>query len=80
MSDVVALKLSRAEAAAFLTARGYRISVATLGKYACVGGGPAFEKFGRRPLYTESSLIEWAKKKTTPPKPHTSWQEGGQNA
>lgn len=79
MSDVVVPKLSRAEAAAFLTARGYRISVATLGKYACVGGGPVFEKFGRRPLYTESSLIEWAKNKTTAPQPHTSWSGGGTN-
>ena len=36
-------RLSRAEAAAFLSERGFRVAYATLNKYASVGGGPVFE-------------------------------------
>jgi hypothetical protein len=53
------------QAAAFLTDRGFRIAPATLNKLRCVGGGPAFEKFGRRPLYSETSLLEWVRARTT---------------
>lgn len=74
MTDLIVRRMSRAEAAAYLTSNGYRVSVATLSKYACVGGGPMFEKFGRRPLYTERALLDWVKKKTSPPQPHTSWK------
>src|SRR5262245_35337986 len=53
------------QAATFLTDRGFRIAPATLNKLRCVGGGPAFEKFGRRPLYSETSLLEWVEARTT---------------
>jgi hypothetical protein len=53
------------EASAFLTASGYTTGPATLNKLRCVGGGPAFEKFGRRPLYSEASLLEWVQSRTT---------------
>jgi hypothetical protein len=46
-------RLDRRQAAAFLTERGYRTAPATLAKLACIGGGPVFESFGRRPLYRE---------------------------
>lgn len=62
----------RKEAANFLTSRGYGVSAATLAKLATVGGGPVFTKFGRRPLYTRSALLNWAKSKTTPPRQSTS--------
>ena len=42
--------LGRGEAAAFLTDKGYRTAPATLAKLACLGGGPIFRSFGRRPL------------------------------
>jgi hypothetical protein len=58
-------RLTRREAAAFLSARGYRVAENTLMKYATVGGGPVYEKFGRRALYTESTLLAWAASKTT---------------
>lgn len=64
--------LTRVEAAAFLTERGYRVAYATLNKYATVGGGPVFESFGRRPLYRPSALLAWAASKTTPPRHSTS--------
>jgi hypothetical protein len=47
------------QASAFLTDLGFRIAPATLNKLRCVGGGPEFESFGRRPLYRESSLLTW---------------------
>jgi hypothetical protein len=58
-------RLTRREAAEFLTARGFRVAENTLMKYATVGGGPVYEKFGRRALYTESNLVAWAVGKTT---------------
>ncbi len=65
-------RLSRAEAAAFLTERGYQVAYATLNKYATVGGGPIFESFGRRPLYRPSDLLAWVASKTSAPRRHTS--------
>jgi hypothetical protein len=59
--------LTRQEAAAFLGERGYRVAVASLNKWASIGGGPRFRKFGRRPLYVPSDLIEWAEARTSPP-------------
>jgi hypothetical protein len=60
------------EAAAFLTERGFRIAPATLNKLRCLGGGPHFEVFGRRPLYREKALLEWVRARTTPPLHSTS--------
>ena len=65
-------KLDRRQAAAFLTARGYRTAPATLAKLACIGGGPTFESFGRKPLYREADLLAWAKARTTGPRRSTS--------
>lgn len=67
-------RLTRAEAAAFLSERGFRVAYATLNKYATVGGGPLFESFGRRPLYRLTDLLAWAAAKTTPSRRHTSEQ------
>jgi hypothetical protein len=64
--------LDRRQAAAFLTARGYRTAPATLAKLACIGGGPTFESFGRKPLYREADLLAWARAKTTGPRRSTS--------
>jgi hypothetical protein len=60
------------QAAAFLTASGYATASATLNKLRCIGGGPAFEKFGRRPLYSESSLLQWVQSRTSHPLRSTS--------
>ena len=58
--------LNRQEAAAFLGERGYRVAVASLNKWASIGGGPRFRKFSRRPLYAPSDLIAWAEARTSP--------------
>lgn len=65
-------RMTRAEAAALLTERGYRTAKATLDKLAVIGGGPAFEKFGRKPLYTEAGLLAWVASRTTGPLRNTS--------
>ena len=58
-------RLGRKDAAQFLTDRGYKTAPATLAKLACIGGGPPFESFGRRPLYREEDLLGWAHGRTT---------------
>jgi hypothetical protein len=68
-------RLSRAEAAAFLSERGFRVAYATLNKYATVGGGPVFESFGRRPLYKPADLMAWVAEKTSRPRHSTSEQQ-----
>jgi hypothetical protein len=54
-------RLDRRQAAAFLTARGYRTAPATLAKLACIGGGPTFESFGRKPLrfFADRASKKW---------------------
>jgi hypothetical protein len=64
--------LDRKQASSFLTERGYRTAVATLAKLACLGGGPVFESFGRRPLYREVDLLAWAQARSTGPRRSTS--------
>jgi hypothetical protein len=65
-------RLSRREAADYLTERGYRTAASTLAKLASVGGGPVFEKFGRRPLYTPGSLLSWVAARSSGPLRNTS--------
>jgi hypothetical protein len=65
-------RLGRKEAAQFLTDQGCKTAPATLAKLACIGGGPPFESFGRRPLYREADLRGWAQGRTTGPRRSTS--------
>jgi hypothetical protein len=64
--------LDRRQAAGFLTERGYKTAVATLAKLACLGGGPVFRSFGRKPLYSAPELLAWAEARTTGPRRSTS--------
>jgi len=72
MLNEIERRLDRKQAAQFLTERGYRTAPATLAKLACIGGGPTFESFGRRPLYRETNLLAWAHARTTGPRRSTS--------
>jgi len=45
-------RLRRNELAMALTECGYPIAASTLSWYACMGGGPPFQKFSRYPIYT----------------------------
>lgn len=64
--------LDRAEAAEYLTARGLRISKTTLQKFATIGGGPAYQRFGHRSVYTATNLDAWAEAKLSAPRASTS--------
>ena len=68
--------LSRAEAAEFLSKRGYKTAPATLAKRAVVGGGPPFVSWGRKPLYQPEALLEWAQRRCTGPRRSTSDRGG----
>jgi hypothetical protein len=64
--------LTRAEAAAYLTSRGLPITKNTLQKMATVGGGPLYQIFGFRALYTAPNLDTWAEEKLSKPRRSTS--------
>lgn len=64
--------LDRAEAAEYLTSRGLRISKTTLQKFATIGGGPEYQRFGHRSVYTAAGLDAWAQRKLSAPRASTS--------
>jgi hypothetical protein len=72
MIDEYERRLGRKDAAQFLTDKGYKTAPATLAKLACIGGGPVFQSFGRKPLYREADLLDWAQSRTTGPRRSTS--------
>jgi len=72
MLNEVERRLDRKQAAQFLTDRGYRTAPATLAKLACIGGGPLFRSWGRKPLYLASDLLAWAEARTSGPRRSTS--------
>ena len=65
-------RLSRKEAAEYLTNLGYRVASTTLAKLASVGGGPLFSSFGRTPLYKPTDLLHWAQSRSSGPRRSTS--------
>lgn len=67
--------LSRASAAEFLANLGYPVAKTTLQKYATVGGGPKYRRFGNRALYQERDLLAWAEAKLSPPRSNSSDEE-----
>lgn len=58
--------MTRAETAQYITHHWFPCSPKTLAKLAVVGGGPAFRKAGRMPLYSEASADAWAESKIGP--------------
>ena len=65
--------IERAEAAVYLTEqRGLRTSKNTLQKYATIGGGPQYRRFGNKAVYTVSDLDAWAEAKLGAPRHSTS--------
>lgn len=66
-------RLRRADAAAYLRdVHGLVISTATLAKYAVVGGGPAYVKHSRFPLYEIEELDRYAVSRISKPVRSTS--------
>jgi hypothetical protein len=72
VSHDAARMMDRAAAAEYLTSQGYKTARATLAKLACVGGGPVFRSFGRKPLYLAADLMAWAEARTSGPRHSTS--------
>lgn len=64
--------LPRAAAAEFLASNGYPVAKNTLQKYATVGGGPKYRRFGNRVLYKPKDLLDWAESKLSDPITNTS--------
>jgi hypothetical protein len=58
--------LTRGELAQALTASGFPVARGTLAKKASVGGGPTFQKFGRRPVYQWGDALSWARAQLGP--------------
>jgi hypothetical protein len=55
------MNLRRADAARYIReVHGIPCAMATLAKYACVGGGPPFRKAGKFPIYSRDDLDAWA--------------------
>jgi hypothetical protein len=63
--DSERLFLTRKEAAAYLSQRYFKISAATLARYAVDGTGPLFTSagglIGNRTYYTRENLDSWAR-------------------
>lgn len=67
--DVAAARqrdMTRTEAARYITDHWFPCSPRTLAKLAYVGGGPAFRKAGRVPLYSVSACNEYGQSKIGP--------------
>jgi hypothetical protein len=68
-----AFNVRRAEAARYIREyHGIPCAPATLAKYACIGGGPAFRKAGKFPIYSRDDLDAWANARFGEPVKSTS--------
>lgn len=68
--------LTRPSAADHLTACGIPTSKNTLQKWATTGGGPRYQIFGNRALYTVEDLDAWIVSKLSAPRHSTSCAAG----
>jgi hypothetical protein len=64
--------LTRPEAANYCTEKGLKVSPATLQKMATLGGGPLYQRFGTRAVYTRPNLDAWVAEKLGTPIRSTS--------
>jgi hypothetical protein len=64
--------LTRAKLAERLTERGFPVKAKTLSTKASRGGGPAYQLFGRKPLYRWGDALDWATKRLSKPVRSTS--------
>ena len=60
-------KLTREKAALALSELGYPTSKLSLSTLASRGGGPVYQRFGRRALYRRADLLTWAESRLTDP-------------
>jgi hypothetical protein len=55
--------LDQDQASKYLEEKGITIAPKTLGKLRVIGGGPAYRKFGRKPIYEPPDLDAWVDQK-----------------
>ncbi len=73
--------LTRGQAAEYCIKQGLPVSTKTLAKYACVGGGPKFRKFGTmRVIYKIEDLDEWIERRLSKTFSSTGIPCGGDDA
>ena len=73
--------LTRGQAAEYCIKQGLPVSPKTLAKYACVGGGPKFCKFGTtRVIYKIEDLDEWIERRLSKTFSSTGIPCGGDDA
>ena len=73
--------LTRGQAAEYCIKQGLPVSPKTLAKYACVGGGPKFRKFGTmRVIYKIEDLDEWIERRLSKTFSSTGIPCGGDDA
>lgn len=73
--------LTRGQAAEYCIKQGLPVSPKTLAKYACVGGGPKFRKFGTmRVIYKIEDLDEWIERQLSKTFSSTGIPCGGDDA
>ncbi len=51
---------TKREASAYLRSLGLPVAENSLSKYITIGNGPLFNKFGRRVVYKQENLDNWA--------------------
>lgn len=66
------VRLTRRKTADKLTEAGFPVTEATLATKASRGGGPPFQKFGTRALYSWADALLWAKGRLSAPRCATS--------
>lgn len=64
--------LDRNQASEYVTRQGLPLAKTTLQKFATVGGGPIYRRFGRRAVYLASDLDAWIASKLSAPRQSTS--------
>ncbi len=73
--------LTRGQAAEYCIKQGLPVSPKTLAKYACIGGGPKFRKFGTmRVIYKIEDLDEWIERRLSKTFSSTGIPCGGDDA
>lgn len=74
-------RISRRDACVYLLeTHGIRLAPSTLAKWAVTGGGPAFEKFGSKPLYPLTELDRFARERLTPAAASTAEHDAARKA
>jgi hypothetical protein len=66
------VRLTRRKTADRLTEAGFPVTEATLATKASRGGGPPFQKFGTRALYSWADALLWAQQRLSEPRCSTS--------